>query len=470
MSPEHNKTIARKYVEDAIGKGDIQVIHDWVSSGAVSLNQRDRFTESAAEYRRKADKQLRGGMPDLDVQLDHIVAEGDRVVAYWHLTGTHLGQYHGVNPSGRKVRSDCVTLFKFQGGKIVYTDTLSDRLTVFRQLESTGDYLPVLFGDGQPEGRPELRKGIRARPRRPELEAAKQRAADPFARYRGGDDVVPLVRGAMERLHAPRSSRDFDDVAFVDAEVNGIIAEWVVPEAASRRRRVVHCHGGGWMAGGIESSRTRAVALARLAQASVLTFDYRLAPENPFPAGLDDCCAMLAWAAENGPDGPDANGEKGVSIVLSGDSAGATLAVAACADALTKGARAPDKLVLLSGQLSVVPHLERVARDDKMVIQDRLWYAYQIYTDGTPASDPRISALFTPLEQLAHFPPTLVQVSGDELVLWDAQRFAERLVAADARCVLSVWPDMIHCWHSLLSVTPEAKQALQEAASFITSD
>jgi monoterpene epsilon-lactone hydrolase len=468
MSIEQNKTTARLYIEEGIAKANAELVRGFFADAASSYHQRFRIKESAFQAYSNGVAQ-RSALDPFVVTVDAMIAEGDTVVVYWHYDGVQKGWFHGAPPTGNNVTAHTVGIFRFRDGKIVSTDMVADRLAVFKQFGSLGDYLPVFFGDEQLDAKLPLHKDLRPRSDRPELADAAAQAVAPFRHIRAGDDVVDAIRSAMGQHNPPSPPPVADDVDFLPVEINGIKAEWVRPKSRSGLNRIVHCHGGGWVAGGIGVVRSRSIELARAAKADVLIFNYRLAPEHPFPAGLEDCKSVFAWAGENGPDGADAVTGERPALALSGDSAGATLAVATCADAVTGNGPKPQSLVLLSGQLTVVPHFDRVARQDQMVIPDRLWYVYNVYTQDVPATDPRISPLYTPLETLALFPRTLIQVSGDELVLWDARKMTERMISADVRCVLSVWPEMIHCWHSLLSVAPEAKQALQEAATFITS-
>ena len=183
-----------------------------------------------------------------------------------------------------------------------------------------------------------------------------------------------------------------------------------------------------------------------------------------FPAGLDDCHTALAWVAKCGPEG-EAPVE---SLHLVGDSAGANLAVAACRKALLEGIRSPDRLVLISPVLdcSVNPARGEGAYAD--VGPADLAAGAGLYLGGRVEIDhPAASPLYCEDEVLAAMPPTLLQASAHEYLLWDSQEFARRLAAAGARAVLSVWPDMPHVWHAFLTLLPEAGHALDEIADFL---
>jgi monoterpene epsilon-lactone hydrolase len=281
-----------------------------------------------------------------------------------------------------------------------------------------------------------------------------------------GDEIaatVAAVRGMMAGL-VDFPVRWKESVRFIPVSADGVEAEWVVAEGASTERRLVHCHGGGWVAGGIDTSRGRGAALSRLSGTSVLLVNYRLAPEHRFPAGLQDCDTALSFAGRNGPKGI----EDAAQLVLLGESAGGGLAASLCVHRIDAGHRMPDLLVLLCGQLSVAAFVDRVGRGDPLVSQKKLQHAYIAYTDhSVPPDDPRVSPLFTPLATLERFPPVLLQASGDEFLLHDARIFAGRLAEAGVRHVLSVWPGLPHSWHSQLDAIPQAEQALREVADFV---
>jgi acetyl esterase/lipase len=251
---------------------------------------------------------------------------------------------------------------------------------------------------------------------------------------------------------------------------DGVPAEWIVADGGSPNHRVILFHGGGWLGGTLEAYRPLAVELARRTRGSVLSVDYRLVPEHPFPAGLADCARALSWAAAHAPP-PSMTGnvaEGPVSISLIGDSAGSNLAAACCARSIAEGSRIPDRLVLIGPALDAAREMQPAGRNDFIVTPESVAGAFMLYSGGTvPLTDPRLSPMHTPPDLLAKFPPTLLQVSSAEGWIHDARDFRQRLEDANIRVVLSVWPDLPHVWHVFLSTLPEAKQAIQEIADFV---
>ena len=203
-------------------------------------------------------------------------------------------------------------------------------------------------------------------------------------------------------------------------------------------------------------------ALARLTGWAVLLVDYRLAPEQPFPAGYDDCATALHWAHENGPEGAVA----AKIVALAGDSAGANLAAAVALAACAIGA-GPARLVLLCGALDGTVAAGPAGTDNAPDAAG-LAAMMQLYAQGTtPLNDPRISPILADDGAIARLPPTLLQASASEYLLGQSQQFAARLAANNVRMILSIWPDMPHVWHAFLNLLPEARAALAEVAAFL---
>lgn len=230
--------------------------------------------------------------------------------------------------------------------------------------------------------------------------------------------------------------------------------------------RIVLLHGGGWVAGGLESHRPMAAALAEMSGLAVLLVGYRLAPEHPFPAGFDDCRAALAWAWKNGPSGAEAASQ----VFLVGDSAGGNLSAAVCVDAIASGAAMPNRLVLMSpaldGSANPARGQEAAANGDQASLEAMM----SLYLKSRDQIDnPRVSPLLAAPGILARFPPTLIQASNTEFLVWDAGEFARLLIKGGVRVNLSIWPAMPHVWQAFLNLLPEAREALSEAANFLTA-
>jgi acetyl esterase/lipase len=241
-----------------------------------------------------------------------------------------------------------------------------------------------------------------------------------------------------------------------------LAGEWIEPAApdhSARRRCILFCHGGAYIA---MSSRTHRVMTSRLAawsDATVFALDYRLAPEHPFPAALDD--AVAAYRALLGV-GFDAAG-----LAVAGDSAGGGLALALLLALRDAGEPLPAAAAVFS------PWTDMAATGDSIVAndsRDAMFYGNWVkvearhYLQETPATHPLASPLYA---DLAGLPPLFIQVSDSEVLLDDSHRFFEKARAAGVEATLQIWRDVPHDWQMFAPVLPEGRDALRRAAAFL---
>lgn len=280
-----------------------------------------------------------------------------------------------------------------------------------------------------------------------------------------GADPVAAMRAMVEGYGMGCAGPGLAACRVVPLRIGALAAEWLVPPDAGDGR-VVYCHGGGWVAGSLTSHRTLAAEIAVLSGFPVLVPDYRLAPEHPFPAGLTDCAAALAYAAANGPGGAGQCGR----LALAGDSAGGNLA-AAIALGLAPLAEVPrpDRVVLLSPFLGIAPVEGGFAQapDDPVVAGESMGLVAALYAPGRDFNDPAISPLLATQIILDRLPPTLIQASAAETLRGQALAFSQRVWALDGPLRLSLWPAMPHVWHIFMGKLAEADAALAEAAAFL---
>lgn len=240
-------------------------------------------------------------------------------------------------------------------------------------------------------------------------------------------------------------------------------AQWVLDQGSSSGRRLLFLHGGGYISGGIASHRNFAMWVSRVTRCSVLLIDYRLAPEHPFPAAVEDAVQAFLWMRANGPDGP-APAQR--SFVL-GDSAGGGLALALLLELRDRHRLQADAAVTFSAWTDVSngsPSLISNAKPEIGAVKAVVDYFSALYLQGADAKDPRASPLFGALEGL---PPLLMQVSSDELIFDDSVRFAQKARAAGVDVDLEVWQDLVHVWQGFVPQLPEASQAMERAGKFI---
>lgn len=286
-------------------------------------------------------------------------------------------------------------------------------------------------------------------------------AIDPAASL---EAQLAAARAAIDHYGDVDARRPDPRVTVQSINIDGLAAEWVCSHDCDPLRRILHLHGGGVLAGSLYSHRPMVSELAVLTDCAVLQIDYRLAPEHGFPAAHDDAFEAFRWMRRHGPQGEAAVRE----AHLTGDSAGANLAVATIARLIEAGAPGPDRLALISPCLDSTANPARPDRPSDIFVNVAVVAAIMLYIGAeTPREHPWVSTLFLPDSALAAFPPTLIQVGTGEFLLPDAQAMAARLAGLDRRVVLSLWPDMPHVWHSFLTLLPQAKAALAEIAAFL---
>jgi acetyl esterase/lipase len=242
-------------------------------------------------------------------------------------------------------------------------------------------------------------------------------------------------------------------------DLNGIPAAWVCPENADREKIILHLHGGGYVLGNIDVYQMLCSSLAQRTGLKVLLPEYRLAPEHPFPAALEDAQKAYRWLL--------AEGYKPENIVISGDSAGGGLGVATVLALRDANAPLPAAVVCLSpwtdltftGQSHIIrAQAEVLLRADEL----REWSVF--YTGAENPSNPLISPIYADFHG---FPPLLIQVGSDEILLDDARMLAEKARADGATVELHVWEGTWHVWHTLADMMPESRAAFDEIAQFV---
>jgi epsilon-lactone hydrolase len=245
-------------------------------------------------------------------------------------------------------------------------------------------------------------------------------------------------------------------------DVAGVPGEWARADGALVGAALLYLHGGGYTIGSVPVYRDLSARLATDTRLPVLTIEYRLAPENRFPAALDDALAAYQWIASS---------VAAERIVIAGDSAGGGLAAATVLAARRAGLPAPGGLVVLSVLADLAHTGESVqanAHLDPLVTPEGSHAYAERYLgpDGDPYH-PLASPLYAPPAELAAFPPTYVGVGTAEVLLDDSLRFARRLRDAGVPVDLDVWPGMIHILPFFASRVPEARAALATVTSWI---
>lgn len=220
-------------------------------------------------------------------------------------------------------------------------------------------------------------------------------------------------------------------------EIEGIPAAWVRPEGGhDRSKMILYCHGGGYTSGTLGYARLLASRMALATGYEVLAFQYRLAPEHPYPETLEDArlvweyLMFLGWGARE--------------IILAGDSAGGNLALELALDLRDADRMLPWRLVLFSPWTDMTASGEsyEACRDrDPLLTREYIEAVREAYAPGADWAQAAYSPLFADLRGL---PPTLIQVGGREILRDDSTRLHQNLQAAGVPAVLQTWPEM---WH-----------------------
>ena len=267
------------------------------------------------------------------------------------------------------------------------------------------------------------------------------------------------VAGARKRLDTLGTIFSVPDgVSVKAAEIAGISCERSVPSNISSPATVLYLHGGSYSAGSLVSHRALCARMAVAAGCEVIAVDYRLAPEHPFPAGLDDAAAVWRQLLDEGIRPED--------MIVAGDSAGGGLTTALLLRLRDEGVAMPAGGVLLSPRLDLTlqgASMTQRAEDDPMLTEAALAEAAQAYADEL--AHPLASPLFA---DLAGLPPLLVLVGTAEVLLDDSTRFADRARAAGVEVDLDVEEGLIHVWPFLDGV-PEAAAAMERIAGWIAT-
>jgi len=276
-----------------------------------------------------------------------------------------------------------------------------------------------------------------------------------------------------EYLDNAFADRKFD-ATFTPVDCAGVPAEWVLAPGADSARRTLYIHGGAYIIGSPRSHRTLTSRFSEMTSGAVLAIDYRLMPEHPRMAGIEDCRIAYRWMLEHGPAGP----EPARTVFVAGDSAGGNLTLSLIAWVRDQGLRAPDAAVALSPATDSTlasPSLKSNLRSDAMLgplfgaltklpRALLLWFGW--IQNRIKPSHPVVSPVYG---DLANLPPVLVHASEVEMLLDDSRRYVNRAQAAGSPVILQTWGQAVHAWHIFNPELPEAREALEEIRKFLAA-
>jgi acetyl esterase/lipase len=290
----------------------------------------------------------------------------------------------------------------------------------------------------------------------------QQEQLDAILRGGGGLDFeadVKTLRAAFEELTARVPIAD--DLEVRPTAKGGVSTVEVAIRGRETTKVILYFHGGVYVIGSAGGSVALVGDLARRAGARAITVDYRLAPEHPYPAAVEDAQAVYRGLLDDGVAPGD--------IALAGDSAGAGLVVATMLALRDAGTPLPAAGFLMSPYADLTLSGDTIAEKqavDLILTPDGLRLRVADYVGGADGADPLISPVFADLRGL---PPLLIQVGSHEILLSDALRLAERAAVADVPVTLDVTPGAPHVFQGFAAFLDEADAALDRAAGFLKS-
>jgi acetyl esterase/lipase len=292
----------------------------------------------------------------------------------------------------------------------------------------------------------------------------RARLTNAFLRLR----VRPLWKPGLDIQKIRRRTAKMDariggsapPIASEPVEIAGVKATWYGEPALAARGTLLYLHGGAWIVHLPATYRRLAATLSGLTGRRVLLVDYRLAPEHPFPAAIDDCFAVYRWLVDNG--------YAVRPLAIAGDSAGGNLTLVTLMRARDGGVRLPDCAVVLSPSTDLTlsaPSFRYNADADVMFSPAAGEVLPDMYCPGQPRTSPLLSPLFGDWSGL---PPLLFHAGSTEMLLDDSVRAHDRARQAAVEADIEVWVDLPHVFH-VFRWLPEARQGLRAMAEFIES-
>jgi acetyl esterase/lipase len=247
-------------------------------------------------------------------------------------------------------------------------------------------------------------------------------------------------------------------VQMEDTLVGEIQSRWFIPDQVKQEETVLYyLHGGGYCVGSVYSHRALIGRLAREIGCKAIGINYRLAPEHPYPAALEDSLKVYKYLIESGYK----------KIIVAGDSAGGGLSLATIFKARDLGWNLPFATILISPWVDLTQSGETIktkATIDPLIAPELLEVFASKYCAQEDPTNKYLSPLFGDMKDM---PPTIIQVGSKEILLDDSYRLAKKLNKANVKVNLEVWENQMHVWHWLGGILPEANQAIKKIGAFI---
>lgn len=284
------------------------------------------------------------------------------------------------------------------------------------------------------------------------------------------EDLLKLIKSqfSLGESDLEKLRQDFDDfylsfsshgpMKMVGEKDAPVPSYWIVTPQCSEEKVILFFHGGGFNMGSTRGHQDLCQKLSKYTGFSVFSVDYRLAPEHPFPAALEDCLESYLWLLEEDFQGKD--------IIISGISAGGGLALSTLLALKSKELKLPLGAVCMSPAVDltfpiVYNHLKDV-RD--WINHERLDKVREMYLQGQNPTNPLVSPIYGDLEGL---PPIMLQAGSRELLLCDIKHFRDIAVEKEVSVKFEVWQDMFHCWQIFSRDLPGAEDSVESVGEFV---
>jgi monoterpene epsilon-lactone hydrolase len=272
----------------------------------------------------------------------------------------------------------------------------------------------------------------------------------------GPDEAIANIRESFETFLSEFPPAD--DITFEKVAIHSLQAERCYAAGSDMSRILLFFHSGAYNAGSTHSHRDLMGRLAKSSRIPVLGINYRLAPEHPYPAALEDAIAVYGYLLEENYKPSD--------IILIGSSAGGGLALSLLLF-LKK-----NMILMPAGAIGICPWVDLAMQANSIhsntgkdvITPERLKVSVDLYCNGHDAKDPFISPLYG---DLAALPPLMLQCGARELLLDEIKLFAERAKADGTEVTLEIWPEMFHTWQLFASKIPEGQKAIEHMATWI---
>lgn len=269
---------------------------------------------------------------------------------------------------------------------------------------------------------------------------------------------IPDFREMAEATNARIANTMPRDVEVLPFTIDGMKAEWLIPDGAGKDKVIMYCVGGGYVSGNCNDHRLIVAKVAQKVGVAILVFEHRNAPEDPYPAALEDSLKTYKWLLDQGTSPKD--------ILIMGESAGGGLCLASLLGIRDQELPLPMAAVALSPwtDLKLTGDSYRTRKNVCISPEGMNVVCSRHYVGDHDPEEPYVSPLYGDLHGL---PPLFINVGSYETMLDDSTRFAEKARQAGVDVTLRVGEKMVHCYPLMAPMFPEATEAMDEIAAFI---